>query len=79
MPVSTLELAEMALEDGDNQLTARYLRKYEKIAPSSPKQLWIGIRLQRNLGDKDKVASYALALKSMFPGSDEYKAYKASL
>ncbi|MGB3623603.1 type IV pilus biogenesis/stability protein PilW [Ketobacter sp. MCCC 1A13808] len=79
MPVSTLELAELALEDGDNQLTERYLRKYEKIAPSSPKQLWIGIRLQRRLGDKDKVASYALALKSMFPGSDEYKAYKASL
>ena len=79
LPISIIELSELALQQGNYQLTERYLRKYEKIAQPSPKQLWIGIRLQRQLGDKDKVASYALALKSMFPGSDEYKAYKASL
>ncbi len=79
LPVSLLEMAELSLSEGDNRMAARYLRKYESISQPSPRQLWIGIRLQRELGDKDKLASYELALKNMFPGSDEYKAYKASL
>lgn len=52
--------------------------RYEKMAPSSARQLWLGIRLQRILGDKNKQASYELALRNLFPGSPEYKAYKAS-
>ena len=79
MTTALLEMAELSLEGGDFQATTRYLKRYERISSPSPKQLWIGIRLQRSLGDKDKVASYALALKSMFPASEEYKAYKASL
>lgn len=79
LPVSLVEMAEIALTEGDNKMAARYLKKYESIAQPSPRQLWIGIRLQRVLGDKNKLASYELALKNMFPGSDEYKEYKASL
>ncbi|MAR90743.1 MAG: type IV pilus biogenesis/stability protein PilW [Pseudomonadales bacterium] len=79
LPVSLLEMAEISLENGDNQMAARYLSKYEAIAQPSPRQLWLGIRLQRILGNKDKLASYELALKNLFPGSDEYKAYKATL
>lgn len=79
LPVSLLEMAELSLTEGDNKLASRYLKKYESIAPPSPRQLWLGIRLQRELGDKNKLASYELALKNMFPGSAEYKAYKASL
>lgn len=78
LPVSLLEMASISLEDGNNLLAARYLNKYESIAQPSPRQLWLGIRLQRILGDKDKQASYELALKNLFPGSDEYKAFKAS-
>ena len=79
LPVSLLEMAEISLNEGDSKLSARYLKKYESIAQPSPRQLWIGIRLQRILGDKDKLASYELALKNMFPGSEEFKEYKASL
>ncbi|MCP5016630.1 MAG: type IV pilus biogenesis/stability protein PilW [Ketobacter sp.] len=79
LTTSLLEMASISLDDGNNLLAARYLKKYESIAQPSPKQLWLGIRLQRILGDKDKLASYELALKNLFPGSDEYKAFKASL
>lgn len=79
LPTSLLEMAELSLEEGNNLMVSRYLTKYEAIAQPSPKQLWLGIRLQRILGDKNKLASYELALKKLFPGSDEYKTYKASL
>ena len=76
--VSLLELAEIAFNEGDHPLAARYLALYESVAKPSPRQLWLGIRLQREQGDKDKVASYELALKNMFPKSEEYRALKAS-
>ncbi len=78
LPTSLLEMAELHFNEGDNALAARYLKKYESVAQPSPRQLWLGIRLQRELGDKNKLASYELALKNMFPGSDEYQAYLAS-
>lgn len=78
MPVSLLELAHLHFEQGDNLNAKRYLDQFEKISPPSPRQLWLGIRLQRILGDKNKVASYELALRNLFPGSPEYKAYRAA-
>ena len=78
MPVSLLELAQISFDKGDNQASANYLAAYEKIARPAPRQLWLGIRLQRALGDKNKLASYELALRNMFPGSPEYQAYMAS-
>ena len=79
MAVSLLEMADLAMAEGNNLLASRYLAKYESVAQPSPRQLWLGIQLQRVLGDKNKLASYELALKNLFPGSEEYKAYKASL
>ncbi len=79
LPNAILELAEIYLQEGNNLLASRYLKQYEAFAASNPRQLWIGIQLQRRLGDKNKLASYELALKNLFPGSEEFKAYKASL
>lgn len=79
MPISLLEMAEISMEEGNNLMAKRYLTHYESFAQSSARQLWLGIRLQRILGDKNKLASYELALKNLFPGSKEYKEYKASL
>lgn len=78
LPNALIELAEINFNRGDNQAARMYLGNYEKIAKPSSRQLWLGIRLQRILGDKNKEASYTLALKNMFPGSPEYQAYKAS-
>lgn len=79
LPVSILEMAHLAFEQGDTRMAKEYLTRYEKLSRPGPRQLWLGIRLQRVLGDKDKVASYALQLKNMFPASPEYQAYKATL
>ncbi|NNG13883.1 MAG: type IV pilus biogenesis/stability protein PilW, partial [Gammaproteobacteria bacterium] len=33
--------------------------------------LWLGIQIERKMGDKDAVASYALSLRKQFPDSEE--------
>lgn len=78
LPASILELGQLKFEAGDNAAALDYLKRFEKMSKPNPKQLWLGIRLQRILGDQNKVASYELQLKNMFPGSPEYQAYKAS-
>ncbi|CBL45759.1 Putative pilus assembly protein [gamma proteobacterium HdN1] len=76
LPNSMLGLAELYLEKGNYALSKQYLTQHEAIAKPSAKQLWVGIRLQRQLGDVDKLASYELALRRLFPGSPEYREYE---
>lgn len=40
----------------------------------SAEMLWLGIRVERVLGDKDAEASYALLLRKKYPNSDQTKA-----
>lgn len=78
MPVALLELAQIHFDKGDHVTAYGYLTSHEKLVRPSPRQLWLGIRLQRILGDQNRLASYELALRNMFPGSPEYQAYMAS-
>lgn len=58
----------------DRHLPARgYLQRYLQVAPASARALWLGIRIERQLGDRDSVASYSLQLKKSFPDSVETK------
>lgn len=53
-------------------LSARgYLQRYLDVSSHSPKTLWLGIRLERELGDKDAVSSYSMLLKRKYPESEE--------
>jgi len=79
LPISTLEIAQIKFDRGENAVALEYLTRHEKLSKPSPKQLWLGIRLQRILGDQNKLGSYELQLRNMFPASPEYQAYKASL
>lgn len=78
MPLALLEMAQLKFDQKAYKTAAAYLASHEKLSRPSPRQLWLGIRLQQVLGDKDKQASYELALRNMFPDSTEYKAYMAA-
>jgi len=59
----------------EKYLAARaYLQRLQEIAPLTPEFLWIGVRAEAALGDKDAVSSYALVLKNRYPESDETQA-----
>lgn len=77
--LASLELAGMELAR-DNMLAAvQYLKMY-KGSTSEPtaRGLWIGIQTYKKLQRNDELASAVMQLKSMFPESAEYKAYKES-
>ena len=69
----------MSFDEKDYTSAKQYFDQFAKIAKPSARSLWLGIRIERIFGNQDKEASYAVALKGMFPYSKEYLAYKESL
>lgn len=74
-----VELAEIYFKEGEYAKSKRLLSRFEKLAQPTPASLWLGVRIERIFGNKDKEASYALALKNLHPYSKEYLEYKNSL
>ncbi len=48
-----------------------YLQRYLEVGNHTAQSLWLGVRIERELGDKDAVASYALRLEKGFPDTEE--------
>ena len=66
-----LQMAQVSY-DKKRYLPARaYLQRYLEVADRSAKALWLGIQIERVLGDKDAVASYSLRLGTTYPDSKE--------
>ena len=76
LPLPLLELAEISFQAQDYASAKRYLDRYSEVAKPSARSLWLGIRIERIFGNKDKEASYVLALKNLHPYSKEYLEYK---
>ncbi|MBC6905728.1 type IV pilus biogenesis/stability protein PilW [Saccharophagus sp. K07] len=71
-----VELAEIYFQEGEYAKSKRLLSHFEKLSKPTPASLWLGIRIERIFGNKDKEASYALALKNLHPYSKEYLEYR---
>lgn len=68
---SLLRMAQLSF-DADNYLSARaYLQRYAQVAKHTAQSLWLGLRTERQLGDRDQEASYALKLRANFPDSEQ--------
>lgn len=76
IPAVKYELAALYFEQGDYAAAKRYLDAYGQIARPAPQTLLLGIKLERIFGNKDREASYAMALKNKYPYSQEYLEYK---
>jgi type IV pilus assembly protein PilF len=56
----------------ERYLPARgYLQRYLELARHTAHTLWLGVQIERQLGDKNTASSYALMLKSTYPDSHE--------
>lgn len=74
---AAIELAEYSFAERDYASAKKYLDQFVRSNNrQTPRSLWLGIRIERIFGNKDKEASYALALKNMHPYSKEYLEYK---
>lgn len=74
-----IELAEIYFREGEYAKSKRILTRFETVAKPTAASLWLGIRIERIFGNKDKEASYALALRNLHPYSKEYLEYRQSL
>ncbi len=69
--VALLNMAQLSF-DNDQYLPARaYMQRYEEVSKHNSRSLWLGIRIEKNLGDKDAVSSFAMLLKASYPDSPE--------
>lgn len=78
LPKSLLGMAELSYQS-DRHLSARgYLQRYLEVARHSPESLWLGIRVERILGDQNALASYSMLLKNSYPDSEQARLYNES-
>ncbi len=70
-PVALVNMAELSF-DNNQYLSARaYMQRYEEVSRHNPRSLWLSIRIEEKLGDKDAVSSFAMLLKATYPDSRE--------
>ncbi|PXX91687.1 type IV pilus biogenesis/stability protein PilW [Marinobacter vulgaris] len=79
---SLLALSRTLVESGEYQAAARHysrlitLMQRNRNLRHSPESLYTGIRIARQLGDRDQASSLGLQLKNNFPNSVEYQQYR---
>jgi len=71
-----IAMAEVSLANRQYLSARGYLERYLEIAPHTPRSLWLGVRIERALHDRDTAASYALLLRSKYPNSREAQALR---
>lgn len=63
-----------------NYLSARgYLQRYLEVSGHTAETLWLGIRIERELGDLDTLSSYEMLLRAKFPDSEEMRIFEESM
>ncbi len=71
IPLALLSMSEVSYQL-ERYLPARaYLQRYLDVSPHSPQSLWLGVQIERKLGDKNSASSYAMMLRSNYPDSRE--------
>ena len=76
IPQALLELAELKFDAGAYAQAKHYLDRYSADNRQIPQSLWLGIRIEKIFGNRDKERSYALALKNLYPYSAETLEYQ---
>jgi type IV pilus assembly protein PilF len=54
--------------------TRAYLQRLQELTPLTAEFLWIGVRTEAELGDRNASSSYAMLLKNGFPESEQAQA-----
>lgn len=68
---TVLKLANLHFRQGRLNDAQRLLARHAELAPPTAESLWLGVRLERVLGDRAQEAAYGLQLRKRFPDSNE--------
>jgi len=71
-----LQLAQLFYRRGNLEEARIYLNDAAKmLEPLTAQVLWLGLRLERKLGNRVAEGSYAAQLRSRYPTSSEYQEF----
>jgi type IV pilus assembly protein PilF len=74
-PQAIYQLADMAFERNDFPQARSYIERLSKRGVAlNAEALWLALRIERQLGDKNAEASYGMQLRRNFPNSREAQA-----
>ena len=76
-PQALYQLAELSFAANNFTAAQGYLRRLAQVAPGTADVLWLGLRVERKLGNTLAEASYAQQLRKNFPESKEAAALQA--
>jgi type IV pilus assembly protein PilF len=72
MPGALYALADWSLDSGDYAGAKSYFLRFSQVSPElNAEQLWLAIRIERKMRDRNSEASYSLQLRKRFPDSRE--------
>ncbi|MCZ6830810.1 MAG: type IV pilus biogenesis/stability protein PilW [Gammaproteobacteria bacterium] len=78
--IAMFELAQLEYQAENWSTSQRYYDGYRGVAKrQSARALWLGVRLSEKLNNADAEASYALALRNLFPNSAEFQASERAI
>lgn len=72
------QMAELSYDQGEYLSARGFLQRYLVDNQHTSRSLWLGIRIERELGDKNAVSSYELLLRNRFSDSEEAELLKQS-
>ncbi|MFP5404525.1 MAG: type IV pilus biogenesis/stability protein PilW [Gammaproteobacteria bacterium] len=76
-PGTLIKLAGMRFRQGQLAEAQRLLGRHAELAPPTAESLWLGVRVERRLGDREQEAAYGLQLRKRFPDSPEARRLQA--
>jgi type IV pilus assembly protein PilF len=72
MPEALYGLADWNYDKGDYAGAKAYFSRFSQSSPDlTAEQLWLAVRIERKMHDRNSLASYALQLRKRFPDSRE--------
>lgn len=75
-PIVGYNLANLLFSRGDTSRAQFYIRRLNNSELANAESLWLGIKVERKLGDKLAMAQLADQLKKRFPGSRQITAFE---
>jgi len=66
-----IAMSDLSLQNGQELSARAYIERYAEVTHHSPRTLWLGVQIERALGDMNAAASYAMLLRSNYPDSQE--------
>lgn len=70
-PNTIIKLAGLHFRQGRLKEAQQLLGRHAELTPPTPESLWLGVRVERKLGDRAQESAYGLQLRKRFPDSNE--------